>query len=59
MYKMVDKQYKNNLAFINDIIDALTNLEKANFKLQESYFKQRRAITELFHAKGIFSSLYN
>lgn len=59
MYNMVDKQYKNNLAFINDVLDALTDLEKANFKLQESFFDQRRAITDLLHAKGILTSFYN
>lgn len=51
-YTMLDKQYKNNLASINDVLDALNELEKANFKLQESFFQQRRAVTELLHAKG-------
>lgn len=51
-YEMVDKQYKNNLASINDVLDALNDLEKSNFKLQQSYFDQRRAITTLLHAKG-------
>ena len=54
-YTMVDKQYRNDLASINDVLDALTDLEKANFKLQESYFNQRRAVTELLHAKGILT----
>tara|TARA_R110002049_G_scaffold224246_3_gene395977 strand:- start:4331 stop:5713 length:1383 start_codon:yes stop_codon:yes gene_type:complete len=58
-YSMVDKQYKNNLASINDVLDALTDLEKANFKLQESFFDQRRAVTDLLHAKGILTSFYN
>lgn len=52
-YEMIDKQYKNDLASINDVLDALTDLEKTNFKLQESYFDQHRAGTELLHAKGI------
>lgn len=52
-YEMVNKQYKNNLASINDVLNALNDLEKANFKLQESYFKERRAVTDLLHAKGI------
>ncbi|HLV13831.1 MAG TPA: TolC family protein [Xanthomarina sp.] len=51
-YEMINKQYKNDLASINDVLDALTDLEKANFKLQESFFEQRRAVTELLHAKG-------
>ncbi|MGB7786554.1 MAG: TolC family protein [Salinimicrobium sp.] len=54
-YTMVNKQYKNDLASINDVLDALTDLEKANFKLQESYFNQRRAVTDLLHAKGILT----
>lgn len=51
-YEMVNKQYKNDLASINDVLDALKDVEKANFKLQESYFKQRRAVADLHHAKG-------
>ncbi len=58
-YDMVDKQHKNNLASINEVLDALTDLEKANFKLQETYFHQRRAMTELLHAKGTLTSYYN
>ncbi|WP_139959369.1 TolC family protein [Flavicella sediminum] len=54
-YKMIDRQYTNNLASINDVLAALNDLEKANFKLQNSYFKQRKAVTELLHAKGILT----
>ncbi|SOE23717.1 Outer membrane protein TolC [Spirosomataceae bacterium TFI 002] len=52
-YDMINKQYKNNLASINDVLIALNDLEKSNFKLQESFFKQRKAATALLHAKGI------
>lgn len=58
-YTMVDKQYKNNLAAINEVLDALTDLEKANFKLQQSYLDQRTALTAILHAKGILASFYN
>lgn len=51
-YEMTNKQHKNDLASINDVLDALTSLEKANFKLQQSFFEQRRAMTEILHAKG-------
>lgn len=51
-YEMVNQQHKSNLASINDVLDALTELEKANFKYQEAVFNQRRAITELLHANG-------
>ena len=54
-YDMINKQYKNDLATISDVLDALKDLEKANFKLQESFFYQRRTITELLHAKGILN----
>lgn len=54
-YEMIDKQHKNDLVSINDLLDALTDLEKANFKMQESLFGQRRAITELLYAKGILT----
>src|SRR5690554_4226369 len=57
-YDMVIKQFKNNLASINDVLDALTDLEKANFKLQESYLNQRKAGAELLHAKGILNYQY-
>ena len=54
-YEMINKQYKNNLASINDVLDALNDVEKANFKLQESYFNERRAVADLLHAKGILT----
>lgn len=51
-YEMVDKQHKNSLASITEVLDALKDLEQANFKLQESFFDQRRSGIELLHAKG-------
>jgi outer membrane protein TolC len=51
-YFMINKQYQNNLATINDVLDALNDLEKANFKLQQSFYNLRRATTNLLHAKG-------
>ncbi|AUC86517.1 TolC family protein [Polaribacter sp. ALD11] len=54
-YDMINKQYKNGLTSINDVLDALNDLEKANFKLQESFFNQRRAVTNLLYAKGILN----
>ncbi|WP_299391106.1 TolC family protein [uncultured Gelidibacter sp.] len=54
-YEMINKQYKNNLASINDVLDVLNDVEKANFKLQESYFNERRAVADLLHAKGILT----
>ena len=54
-YEMVDKQYRNDLASITEVLDALNDLEKANFKLQQSYFEQRRAVTNLLNAKGLLN----
>lgn len=54
-YELTTKQYKNGLSSINEVLDALNNLEKANFKIQTSYFNERRAFIDLLHAKGIFN----
>ena len=54
-YEMVNTQFKNNLASINEVLDALNDVEKANFKLQQSYFQERRAVADLLHAKGILN----
>lgn len=54
-YEMVNKQYKNNLASITEVLDALNDVEKANFKLQQSYFNQRRAEADLLYARGILN----
>lgn len=54
-YDMINKQYKNDLATISDVLDALKDFEKANFKLQESFYNQRRASTKMLYAKGILN----
>ena len=51
-YEMIDKQYRNDLASITDVLDALKDVEKAGFKLQQSYYQQRRATIDLLHAQG-------
>ncbi|MCX2837510.1 TolC family protein [Salinimicrobium sp. MT39] len=51
-YEMVNKQYRNDLASVSDVLDALRDLEQAGFHLQESIFKERRAMIDLRHAKG-------
>ena len=51
-YLMINKQYKNDLASISDVLAALNDLEKANFKLQKSFYNERRAFTNLLYAKG-------
>ncbi|WP_372920366.1 TolC family protein [Salegentibacter sp.] len=52
---LVNKQHKNDLASITEVLDALKDLEKARFQLQESYFNQRRAATKLLHSKGLLN----
>lgn len=54
-FELVNKQHKNDLASITEVLDALKDLEKANFQLQESYFSQRRAVTALLHSKGLLN----
>lgn len=54
-YEMVDKQFRNDLASINEVLDALKDLEKAKFQLQQSSYEQRRAATALLHAKGLLN----
>ncbi|MDO9553389.1 TolC family protein [Rhodonellum sp.] len=54
-FELVNKQHKNDLASITEVLDALKDLERANFQLQESYFGQRRAVTTLLHAKGLLN----
>ncbi len=54
-FEMVNKQHKNDLASITNVLDALKDVEKADFQLQESYFDQRIAATKLLHAKGILN----
>ncbi|MDD2982040.1 MAG: TolC family protein [Crocinitomicaceae bacterium] len=51
-YDMVNQQYKNNLATLNEVLEAMTDVEKANFNFQQAIFNQRRATTDLLHAKG-------
>jgi outer membrane protein TolC len=54
-YKITINQYKNGLTSLNEVLDALNNIEKSNFKLQRSYYNERRAFIDLLHAKGIFN----
>ncbi|HEY9184935.1 MAG TPA: TolC family protein [Salegentibacter sp.] len=54
-FELVNKQHKNDLASITEVLDALKDLERANFQLQESYFRQRRAATTLLHSKGLLN----
>lgn len=52
---LVNKQHRNDLASITEVLDALRDLERAKFQLQESYYNQRRAVTTLLHSKGLLN----
>lgn len=51
-YELTNKQYQNGLTTISEVLDALTEVEKAKFNLQKSYYDQRKAEIELLYAKG-------
>ncbi|MGN6438972.1 MAG: TolC family protein [Agriterribacter sp.] len=42
-YDFVDKQYRNGLASLTDVLDALNDIEKAKFEYQQAVYDQRRA----------------
>lgn len=42
-YDFVDKQYRNGLASLTDVLDALNDIEKARFEYQQAVYDQRRA----------------
>ncbi len=54
-YELTNKQYKNGLTTVNEVLDALTELEQSKFQLQKSYYDQRKAAIELLYAKGQLS----
>lgn len=42
-YDFVDKQYRNGLASLTEVLDALTDIEKAKFEYQQAMYDQRQA----------------
>ena len=46
-YRLVEKQYANGLVDITELLKALTEWQKAGFKLQEAYYHQRQAALDL------------
>jgi len=53
MYHFVNKQYKNGLTSITEVMDALNDVEKSNFNLQTAFYEQQKALLELRQAKGL------
>lgn len=50
--ELLNKQYKNNLTTISEVLETLNEVEKSNFKLQKSYYNQYKAGVNLLYAKG-------
>lgn len=50
--EFVSKQYANGLTNITELLNALNDLEKARFDLQQAYYEQRRACLQLLDVNG-------
>lgn len=50
--EFVSKQYANGLTNITELLNALNDLEKARFDLQQAYYEQRRASLQLLDVNG-------
>lgn len=48
----VSKQYKNGLTTMTELLNAVNDLEKARFDLQQSYYEQRRSSLQLLDVNG-------
>ncbi len=48
----VSKQYKNGLTTMTELLNALNDVEKARFDLQQSYYEQRRSSLQLRDVNG-------
>ncbi len=52
MYHFVTKQYRNGLTTITELMDAINEVEKSNFNLQNAFYQQRIARLNVLKAKG-------
>jgi len=50
-YDLVQKQYKNGLTDISDVLQSLTKWQEAGFKLQKAVYNQRKAAVEILYLK--------
>lgn len=48
----VTKQYRNGLTTMTELLNALNDLEKAGFDLQQAFYDQRRACLQLLDTNG-------
>jgi outer membrane protein TolC len=51
-FDFVSKQYKNGLTTMTELLNALNDLEKSRFDLQQAYYEQRRAAIQLSDVNG-------
>jgi outer membrane protein TolC len=51
-FEFVSKQYKNGLTTMTELLNALNDLEKSRFDLQQAYYEQRRAAIQLLDVNG-------
>ena len=51
-YEFVSKQYLNGLTTITELLNALTDVEKARFEMQQSIYEQRKAALQAAEING-------
>jgi outer membrane protein TolC len=55
----VSRQYKNGLTTLTELLNALNDVEKARFDLQQAYYEQRRTGLQLLDANGTLLNQFN
>ena len=55
----VTKQYKNGLTTLTELLNALNDVERARFDLQQAYYEQRKAGLQLLEANGTLLNQFN
>jgi outer membrane protein TolC len=55
----VSRQYQNGLTTLTELLNALNDLEKARFDLQQAYYEQRKAGLQLLEANGTLLNQFN
>ncbi|MFT3901888.1 MAG: TolC family protein [Niabella sp.] len=51
-YDFVNKQYRNGLSKLTDVLDAINDIEKARFDKQQALYEQRRAALQAADVNG-------
>ena len=55
MYELTNKQYRNGLTTLTELLSSINEKEKTNLDLMTVYYEQRTAAIQLLDAKGILS----